>query len=167
MMQNAKELLILRHAKSSWSESDVSDHDRRLNRRGRGDAPQIGRFLQERQWIPDVVLCSSARRTRETVDAILAECDLAADQVEYLDDLYLGQPEAYVAHLRRLPEEARRALVVGHNPGLESLLYLLVGQSHTMPTAALARVRLAAADWRSLSLDQSSSLLSLRRPKDS
>lgn len=154
-----KTLLLLRHAKSSWEDRSLSDHDRPLNPRGERDAPRMGRLLRDEGSWPDLVLCSTARRARRTARLLLARADDDAPDddtpddatdIRYLSELYLAEPEDYLAAVRRAGGEAKSVLVVGHNPGLEMLLQRLTGEWHRLPTAALARVELAIDSWGEL-----------------
>ncbi|GIT92525.1 phosphoglycerate mutase [Jannaschia pagri] len=105
-------LILLRHAKSSWGDALLEDFDRPLNRRGREAAPRIGAWLRTNGHTPDVILCSSALRTRQTRDG------LGFDDVttEYHDDLYLAGSDLI---LKRLTAgKGRTTMVIGHNPGM-------------------------------------------------
>ena len=126
-----KTLLILRHAKSSWDDGSIPDHDRPLNGRGKRDAPRMGRYLVESGLAPHVVLASTARRARDTAMAVMEECGWQGE-LRLLRSLYLAEPTDYVLALRSVPAAEERALVVGHNPGLESLIEGLTGESLTM-----------------------------------
>jgi phosphohistidine phosphatase len=122
-----KRLHLLRHAKSSWKE-DVEDRERALNRRGREAARQIGRHLAETVGTLDLILCSSALRTRETLDLVLGNfAETPRSVIE--NELYGASQEALVDRLRRLPEAAANVLLVGHNPGLHELAVALAEPS--------------------------------------
>jgi phosphohistidine phosphatase len=116
-------LHLLRHAKSSWKE-DVEDHQRPLNRRGRQAARLVGRHLPATAGAIDLVLCSSAARTRETLDLVLAEF---APRPRCLieDALYLAAREELIERLQRLAESDINVLLIGHNPGLHELAVAL------------------------------------------
>ena len=120
-------LHLLRHAKSSWKE-DVEDHERALSRRGREAARRIGKHLPARLGSLDLVLCSSARRTRETLDLVLAEY---SPQPRSLieDELYSATRERLMHRLRRLDETDVNVLLIGHNPGLHDLAVVLAKRS--------------------------------------
>jgi phosphohistidine phosphatase len=160
-----KTLLLLRHAKSSWDEPGLDDHDRPLNKRGRKAAPRMGQLLRDEGLVPDAVLSSSALRARDTAGAV---CEAIGNEggVDERHDLYLAAPGTYLRAVRELPDEAERALVVGHNPGLEDLLEALCGRSHRMPTAALAVLELPVKHWSELELDGHARCLRVWRPKD-
>ena len=141
-------LVLLRHAKSSWADPDLDDHDRPLKGRGRRAAGIVGAYLRDAGLVPDVVLCSSATRARQTL-ALLALPD--ATQVYVEDELYGASPNEVLTRLRLVPDEVASVLLVGHNPTLEDLLDLLVDAGGSLPdrfpTAAVAEVGLAIARW--------------------
>ena len=128
-------VLLMRHAKSSWDDPSLADHDRPLNRRGRRDAPRMGHLLCELNLIPDVIVTSSALRARQTADAIRDECELADPVVE--EQLY----HASLADWQEIVGNCGTgeiALYIGHNPGLEEVVSALAGEFIRMPTAAIA-----------------------------
>jgi phosphohistidine phosphatase len=116
-------LHLLRHAKSSWK-GDVEDHQRGLSRRGREAARRVSEHLPVAVGQLDLVLASSALRTRQTLDLILARFP-AQPRISIEDDLYLASAERLLERLRGLAEEDRNVLVVGHNPGLRDLALAL------------------------------------------
>lgn len=158
-------LLILRHAKSSWSNANLSDHERPLNSRGERDAPRMGELLQEQGLVPHLIITSSAERARATAELVAHSCHYQA-KIEVTSDLYHADPPAYVARLQKVDDRHQRVLVVGHNPGLEALLKRLTGEAHRLPTAALAHVEMPLATWRELSETSRGKLKSLWRPKE-
>lgn len=141
------QLAILRHAKSSWDQPKLDDFDRPLNERGRRAAPIMGQMLASMKFAPDVVLCSPAKRTRETLEAIASDIASAKPIVRFDDPLYLATPDTMLDCLRRAGADAKRILLIGHNPGLHALAAALARsgdaaqlarlQEH-FPTAALA-----------------------------
>jgi phosphohistidine phosphatase len=151
-----KELVLLRHAKSSWADEHVADFDRKLAPRGRKAAVAIGAWLAEHGFQPELILSSSARRTRDTVAGLGAIADAA--EVVYEDALYLAEPEAILRRIAKLRPALTRVLVVGHNPGLERLALRLTpadSPEHAriaskFPTAALAWFTIDGDGWRSL-----------------
>jgi len=160
-----KTLLILRHAKSSWSDPALADHDRPLNKRGKKDAPRIGALLRREDLVPELIISSTARRARATAE-IVAEHSGCEGQIRLERDLYASGPEAYLQVLAALPDEYRRVMVVGHNPGLEELLEALTGDYERLPTAALAQVRLPIKRWRELAEETSGELVHVWIPKE-
>ncbi len=160
-----RELLILRHAKSSWKHAGLSDDERPLNGRGERDAPRMGRWIADRGWVPDAVLSSDAVRARSTILLAMQAWD-PAPPLTLLHELYLAGPSTYVERLRELGDGHLRAMVVGHNPGLEELASLLVGREVAMPTACLVRIGLPIDSWRALSLKTRGELLALQKPRE-
>ncbi len=120
-----RQLLLLRHAKSSWDDSAQSDHARPLNPRGRLAAAAMRDLFRNLSLTPDVVLVSSARRTRQTLDA-LAPWD-ETPIVEPMDGLYLATPAQIRAIISGVAETVRSLMIVGHNPGLHELAMTLTG----------------------------------------
>ncbi len=159
-----KTLLILRHAKSSWKDSSLADHDRPLNKRGKQDAPRMGRFLREQGLVPDRIISSTAKRARKTAAAVAKVCH-CEDKVELTQEFYHAGPGAYLAVLQSVPDNEQRVMVVGHNPGMEALVTHLTGRMETMPTAALAHVTLPIEKWEELDYEVQGELLDLWRPK--
>jgi len=139
------QLLLLRHAKSSWDDPKLPDHTRPLNARGKYAAANVGRVLRHMQLNPDRVLVSSARRTLQTLEQL--EPWEATPRVEVLDALYLAPARGILDLLQHVPPATERLLVVGHNPGLHELGLLLTDTEEGLeqqklhegfPTAALA-----------------------------
>jgi phosphohistidine phosphatase len=142
-----RKLVLLRHAKSAWP--DVPDHERPLARRGQRDAPVMGRWLRSAGHVPDQILCSTARRARETWQ--LAQAGLgAAPPVSFDDAVYQGSAGQLLDVIRRAPSAARTLLIVGHDPALPELALTLAAAtspahlsavSDAAPPAMLERMR--------------------------
>ena len=160
-----KSLLLLRHAKSSWKDPDLDDHDRPLNDRGRLEAPRIGRLLQGEKLLPDLVLSSTAERARATAQAVV-EASSYEGTVRFHLELYLAPPSTYVDVLRSLDGDRERVLMIGHNPGIEDLVEILTGEEKRMSTAALAWIELPVARWADLRARTRGTLRRLWRAKD-
>ena len=124
-----RQLLLLRHAKSSWDDRDLSDHARPLNPRGRQAAAAMKTAMDGLGLCPDMVLVSTARRTSETLEAL--EPWPETPLVEPMDNLYLAPASTLLAALNEVKETVRSVLLIGHNPGLHELALLLVG-GHAM-----------------------------------
>jgi len=144
-----KTLLLLRHAKSSWKEPGLHDHDRPLNKRGKKEAPKVGIYLKDHDLVPDLILSSTARRAHDTAQAVHDESGFSGE-INLYPDLYLSDTSCYLDILCYLPEDANRVLVVGHNPDLEELLTLLTDVTEHMATATLAQVDLPITSWQEL-----------------
>lgn len=159
-----KTLMLLRHAKSSWDNALLSDHDRPLNERGRHDAPRMGKALKGYDLVPDVIITSTAVRAADTAEAVA----LAAGYdgaIRTTGRLYHASPDTYLEIAGGLDDAVSSVLMVGHNPGLEELVEDLSGHAERMPTAALAVFAVNVASWRDLSLDSSFKLVHLLLPK--
>jgi len=160
-----KTLLVLRHAKSSWNDSALGDHERPLNERGRRDGPRMGQLMREFGLIPDVVISSDAVRAQLTAQAV-AEAAGYAGEILADPRLYIASPGDILSLLRTAPENAETILIVGHNPGLEELIEQLTGERQDLPTAALAQIVLAIDRWRDLKLSSRGTLAGHWRPKE-
>lgn len=157
-------LLVLRHAKSGHDEP-VSDKVRTLTSRGRKDARRMGELARKRELLPDRVLCSTATRARETLE-LFAEGASFAGPIEYLDELYLAEPDAIVRAIGAHGGSAGRVMVVGHNPGLEDLVANLTAERTDLPTTAFVECALPIASWKELNLESAGRLSAMFRPKD-
>lgn len=153
-----KRLLLLRHAKSSWDGDALPDFDRPLVPRGHEAAARIGRLLAERELVPDRILCSTARRARETCDGLVANLS-AAPETRFDDRLYLAAPATLLRLVHDLPDAAGTALVIGHNPGLQQFVRALAGSgdadalerlARKYPTAALALLNFDCDRWQDI-----------------
>jgi phosphohistidine phosphatase len=166
-------LSLLRHAKSSWSNPTLPDRDRPLATRGVTDAPLMGKAMAERGIDPELVLCSSARRTRDTLDLVLPELRVEP-KVDYIDALYHASPEEMLEMLHGIQPGANRVMLVGHNPEIQAFALDLVGAgpkhfrdrlSMKYPTAGLAVINFASGLWKSVGVNSGTLNLFLS-PKD-
>jgi phosphohistidine phosphatase len=160
-----KTLLLMRHAKSSWKDTDLPDHERPLNKRGRRDAPMMGELLAERELIPERILSSSALRARQTAE-LMAETAGYTGNITYLDRLFMAEVDEYINALNDLPDDVDPAMLIGHNPGMETLLQMLSGQIEALPTAVIAHLRLPIESWAELTLNTQGELVEIWRPKE-
>ena len=166
-MDATRRLVVVRHAKSAWPD-DVPDHERPLGPRGLRDAPKLGRWLADQGYVPEHVVCSTARRTRDTWARVAAVLPLEP-VIEYDGDLYGGDVEQFLAAARRTPPDVTTLALVGHEPGVGELTLHLAGYGDDtrlvqakFPTGAAAV--LATGDtWAELT---SASLLAFFRPRD-
>jgi phosphohistidine phosphatase len=163
-------LMLLRHAKTEKDSPSGSDRDRRLNARGRDDAPALGRYIAAHKLMPQNVLVSPATRARETFDLLKQEWP-AAPPHEIVHELYGADPSELLRIVRNAKQlahgaNAERLMIVGHNPGLHefALALSLVGDSKSakldasyraladnLPTTGLAMIACSVADWSELS----------------
>ena len=165
-----KHLYLLRHAKSSWKDTGLPDHDRPLAGRGRRAAKAIARHLRDHGIEPELVLCSTARRARETLERI--EPALGSPAVLVERDLYAANAPALLERLRSVPDTVESVMLIGHNPGLQDLGLDLARPSPTArelatkyPTAALATLAFGASNWHQID-HETAELVALVRPRD-
>ncbi len=162
-----KSLVLLRHAKSSWKNPDMDDFDRTLNDRGTYDAPRMAELMQAEKLKVDLILCSSAVRTRQTLALILLNYPFDGD-VYFSKELYHSSKETIQSHLAKFAGKKKHVMIVGHNPGLEDFLSALIDSHIEMPTCALAH--LAKADGSDFELSSggrnSLKLLNFWKPKE-
>lgn len=159
-----KSLLLLRHAKSSWKQPEMHDHERPLNKRGKKEAPKVGKYLKENNLIPELILSSTARRALDTARAVAEEIGYE-EPIDLHQDLYLSDTACYLDTLRCLPDEVNRVLVVGHNPELDEFLTLLTDVTTHLTTAALAQIDLPISSWQELNEATDARLLNIWSPK--
>ncbi|MFY9556029.1 MAG: histidine phosphatase family protein [Blastocatellia bacterium] len=158
-----KTLLLLRHAKSSWDDPSLSDFDRPLASRGKRDAPRMGKALRKSGLIPDVIISSPAARARATSAAAVKAARIESEP-QFEEAVYGASSAELMNVVRRLPDSASSALLVGHNPGFEDLLERLTGEHQRMPTAALAHVEIQVDHWEDVE-DGKGKLVRLLTPK--
>ena len=159
-----KQVVLLRHAKSSWSNPELSDFQRPLNRRGFNDAPRIGTWIKEQGIAPDWILCSAAKRAQETLQGLQTTVDLGSD-IMITEELYLAVPQTAVELISQLDDPVQTVLIIAHNPGMEGLLWGLCGADHAMPTCALALIELPITSWLETDLNCQGTLVSYVVPR--
>ncbi len=160
-----KTLLLMRHAKSSWKDSDLKDFDRPLNKKGKKTAPLMGHMIADQELVPDRIISSPAVRARQTVEAFVKTSGYKGE-IEYSEGYYMGEPAAYIEPLTKLPDDVERVLIVGHNPGLEALLQLLTSRIESLSTGAMAYLVLPVKHWQDLNKDTQGELIQLWLPRE-
>ncbi len=161
-----KTLILMRHAKSSWKHPEIKDHERGLNKRGKKDAPRMGKLLVDNELIPQRILTSTAVRSRMTVEAVVEVMNYTGE-VSYLDSLYMAEPDIYLELLSLMPDDLERILVIGHNPGLEGLLQILSGRVESLSTASVAYLSLPIKSWKDIRVHENpAELVALWTPHD-
>lgn len=162
-----KQILLMRHGKSDWSNPELEDFDRPLKKRGRKDSAMMGKLLNEKKQLPGVVLCSTAARAKETLARLQKSITLDAD-ILYYDTFYYEGIEAIINALGKLPDKVNRAMVIGHNPTMENLVMRVFNLEHKeikMPTAAIAFISNNTSSWKTLQWKESK-LDAILTPKD-
>ncbi len=167
-MTDARLLYVLRHAKSSWEDEALPDHERPLSGRGRRAVALLAEHARARGIDPELVLCSSARRTRETIAGVLPDREALVEP-----ELYGASAAALIERLRQVPASTRSVMLVGHNPSVQRLVLTLAAPAdgdggladieRKFPTGALAALALAG-DWPQLAPGKAE-LLDYVRPK--
>lgn len=144
-----KKLFILRHAKSSWDNSDLSDFERPLNEHGLKTAPFMGEVLRKNNINPDLILSSPAKRAKQTA-ILVKESGKLESSILYEERVYEAGALQLFHLIEEISDEFDSLLLVGHNPGLEGLIRVLTDEAQTMPTAALAIINLEISRWNEL-----------------
>jgi phosphohistidine phosphatase len=145
-----KTLYVLRHGQAAPEGAADSDHDRELTPRGHAEVQRTAQHLREREKPPSLIFASSATRARQTAQQC-ADTLAGPPQLTILEGLYLAEPPSYLAALAARAQDHDGVLVVGHNPGLEALIYVLTDRSEHLATASLVEIALPIAAWSDLS----------------
>ncbi len=153
--ENPRTLFLLRHAKSSWSDPDLSDFDRPLNKRGLKARNVMASYLQQNGYLPELIICSSAKRAKMTLEAVRpvvgAACEIVIDK-----GLYLADAKVLAHRVERIDPVVGSIMLIGHNPGLQMLALSLAAPANTdaydkmqtkFPTAALCVLRCHQNNW--------------------
>lgn len=159
-----KRILILRHAKSSWTDPNLSDFERPLNGRGLRTAPSMGKLIVERGLSPAAIVSSPAKRARQTAELVVNEIGVETN-LSFDDRIYEASPNALRIVVSETSNDLTSVMIVGHNPGIEGFIRHLTGKIESMPTAALAVIDLNIESWKEINHD-TGSLITIIRPKE-
>ncbi len=160
-----RKLLLLRHAKSSWEDQSLSDHDRPLSGRGQRDAPRMGALLAEKELVPDLIVTSTACRARTTAHAVAESAGFQGRLLE-TESLYHSSPGQILSVLNHEASDELCVMLVGHNPGMEMLASNLAGSYQVFPTATIGAFECDSMDWGSFDLGDPVRLIGIWRPKE-
>jgi phosphohistidine phosphatase len=169
-----KTILLLRHAKSAWDDGHLADHDRPLNRRGEGAAKAVAEHFVASEPRPDLILCSTAARARQTLAPLLERLASPAPPISLEKGLYLASEDLLMERLRKLPDEAGTVLLIGHNDGMWLLAEALAGHGKPalltalhgkFPTGALAHLQAPLDRWPDLRAG-TANLVEFVRPRE-
>jgi phosphohistidine phosphatase len=166
---SVRRLYLLRHAKSSWDDAALADHDRPLASRGTRASKRLRRFMGSHGVRPALVLCSTAIRARQTLELVLPA--LGSPEVVADERLYLASADELLTCLRELPDETGEAMLVGHNPGLHDFALALADEAgrsalaENLPTGALVTLDLPIASWADAIVGEAT-LVSFVKPRD-
>ena len=147
-----KELLLVRHAKSSWDDPYLDDHDRPLNDRGLRNAPEMGKRLQGSGIRPDAWMSSTALRAITTAEILAEQVGFPPDQIQRSKDLYHASATELQGFIAGLDDAIGSAILFGHNPGMTSLVANLYGLTiYNIPTCGVVHIQFKEADWKAAS----------------
>lgn len=159
-----KLLFILRHAKSSWADTSLSDFERPLNERGLNAAPFMGELMARRSLLPELIISSPAKRASQTATLVKESAGLNSE-IRLDDRIYEASPQSLRHVVSEIDDALNSAMLVGHNPGIEGFIRYLTKQLEPMPTAALAVIKLKIDRWSEVEAD-SGKVVEIIRPKD-
>jgi len=146
-----KTIFLLRHAKSSWNDSSIGDHDRPLNKRGNLNAPFMGERLKIRSVSPSRVYSSTALRASRTAEIICQKIGYNSDKISFLPELYHADTQELVRHIQQIPNQIKSAMLVGHNPGLSELAAYEWGiPLSNLPTCGILEVIFNKDTWKDI-----------------
>jgi phosphohistidine phosphatase len=169
-----KTILLLRHAKSAWGQPGLTDHERPLSKRGERAAETMAEYIVHNAPRPDLILCSTAVRTRQTLAPLVHRLANPAPPIALEKGLYLATEGELLVRLRAVPEEVWTVLLIGHNEGIGELANALAGDGEPAtlarlhekyPTGALATLRLGEVPWQDLAPGHAD-LVAFVRPRD-
>ena len=160
-----KTLFLMRHAKSSWKDDGLADHERPLKKRGKKDIKLIAKVMKKNDLNPDLIITSSAVRAKDTAE-LMAEALGYKGKIIVAKDLYMGEPTDYLKILKDLKDKYESVLIVGHNPGLEAYLQIIDGEIEALPTSGLGYLMLAIDEWKDIAMETMGDLVGFWRPKD-
>jgi len=147
-----KNLVLIRHAKSSWDDPQLDDRDRPLNGRGKRDAPLMGAVLRKRGLSPDSIISSPARRALKTAKLIAAQIGFPISQIAVDDRIYLAEATTLLALIQGLPDDSNQTILFGHNPGFTELVNTLTETGiGNVPTCGVAAIEFAIDTWAAVS----------------
>lgn len=145
-----KKLIILRHAKSSWEEMDLNDYDRPLNSKGLTNAEEMGEFLLAKEGIPDLILTSSAKRAYDTANIIAGEIGYNREKIKTDKRLYHASVNDILKSIAMIPNDIKKCIVTGHNPGLTDLVNHFGVRLDSLPTASAVCFEFKADSWKNI-----------------
>ena len=146
-----KKLYLVRHAKSSWKHPDLKDYDRPLNSRGKRDAPEMGKRLERRKILPDLLLASPANRAYSTAVQIGLKIGYQENDIKTNEGLYHADAAELINILKKQDNGFKEIMVFGHNPGFTNLANLLSGeQIDNIPTTGIFAMQFKIEDWNQI-----------------
>lgn len=160
-----KRLYLVRHAKSSWKYTDLRDFDRPLNKRGKRDAPFMGKLLAEDNVMPDLIISSPALRALSTAKKIAAELGYPVEKIETHKRLYESDTDDYLNVISQVPDTVETLMIFSHNPGLTILNNFLSDKRiDNIPTCGIVNIKININHWKDLDFEKGQ-LISFDYPK--
>ncbi len=149
-------LIMIRHAKSSWANPLQSDFERPLNERGKTEAPEMGARLKKLGIKPDLIISSTAKRTKQTAKKIAHELDYKTDDIKWEEKLYHCIPQVIEEVIYEVDDKAKTIIIVAHNPGITDFVNQLAPGFliDTMPTCGVVGAKLQTAEWNNFSISK-------------
>lgn len=146
-----RQLTLIRHAKSSWSDPALTDFERPLNKRGNRDLPALGQRIAQFDLYPDLILSSGAVRAMTTAESVANALDIPPEEICEIPELYESCYETLLNVLQNQSDRYKHIMLFGHNPGLEMLGYFLTHESLAkFPTSAVMHIHLSVTRWSEL-----------------
>ena len=156
-------LTLIRHAKSSWNDRFLTDFERPLNKRGIADAPKVGAALNQAGLSFDQILCSDAKRTKQTLSLLGQGIEIDEKVIEYRHDLYGASVDQLLSSISSQASDIYHLALIGHNPGMEDLADSLLTQAiGPMPTCCVVQIQFDCEDWLELPVSEGNLGLMIR-----
>lgn len=155
----------MRHAKSSWKDSSIADHERPLKKRGLKDAAEIGKILKREGLVPDKIISSDAVRAADTATLVANKCGYK-QEIEFTKRLYMAECSAIMDLIQSQPDSIKTLMLIGHNPGMEALVQLLSRKIESLATANVVDFQADVKKWKDLSLELKLKLKNLWKPSE-
>lgn len=159
-----KTLFLLRHAKSSWKDETLADFERPLNGRGKRAAETMGNYFKSHAIVPELILCSPAVRARETLELVSKAAKWSAE-VRYDQQIYEASGLRLAEVVSQIENDRKVVMLVGHNPGMAELLFLLTAERVEVPTGTFAKIAVNATEWAHAA-DKRATLELLVKPRE-
>jgi phosphohistidine phosphatase len=163
-----KQLILLRHAKSSWKDSSLNDHDRPLNKRGKKAAPLMGQRLAAKDKLPQLIISSTAKRALETAKHIARQINYPLADIKTMKSIYHASSMELIEIITHCNDKVDCLMLVGHNPTITQLSNQLLQASHqfnNIPTAGMLSININIEHWQAFSPDAQTELLDYDYPK--
>ena len=147
-------LVMIRHAKSSWTNPLQSDFERPLNERGKKEAPEMGKKLKKAGIIPELIIASSAKRTKQTAKRIAEEVGYSEDKIKWEEKLYHCIPSVFEEVIYEIGQEVKTIFIIAHNPGITEFVNQLVPEFKidNMPTCGVVASHIETEEWNNFSI---------------